>query len=398
MQSRMVREGTVGLLIVAGLSVFGGLLLWLRGFNPTSRSFSITAEFERINGVQQGAAVRYRGVTVGRVTRISPGPNGVEVQIEITPADLIIPQNSELTVNQSGLLGETLLDLSPRKLLPEGAVAGTPLERNCNPDLILCQGSRIRGTIGISTDELVRATTRFAEVYSNPQFTSNINTLTKNSSSAAAEIATLSREVTSLVKSARQEVRTFSGTAQSISNAANQVAVTVGQVNDLVSANRTTLVTTLDNLNALSTDLRSTVGRFSPVIDQVTQSRVLQNLETLSANAALASANFRDVSVTLNNPNNLTLLQQTLDSARVTFQNAQKITADLDELTGDPALRDNLRRLINGLSGLVSSTNQLEQQAQMTQILADPVTAEQFRQFLAEEKAAQSQPQAVPQP
>jgi len=50
------------------------------------------------------------------------------------------------------------------------------------------------------------------------------------------------------------------------------------------------------------------------------------------------SANLRDISNALNSPTNLLVLQQTLDSARVTFQNAQKITSDLDELTGDPAL------------------------------------------------------------
>jgi len=61
------------------------------------------------------------------------------------------------------------------------------------------------------------------------------------------------------------------------------------------------------------------------------------------------------------------VLQQTLDSARVTFQNAQKITSDLDELTGDPAFRENIRQLINGLSGLVSSTQQLQQQVEVAE-------------------------------
>jgi phospholipid/cholesterol/gamma-HCH transport system substrate-binding protein len=48
----------------------------------------------------------------------------------------------------------------------------------------------------------------------------------------------------------------------------------------------------------------------------------------------------------------------------------EKITSDLDELTGDPQLRQNLRLLINGLSGLVSSTQQLEQQTQLAYTLS----------------------------
>ncbi len=373
LQPRTVREGTVGLLILVGVGLFAGLILWLKGLNPANRSFEVIADFVTINGVQVGSPVRYRGVTVGRIARISPGANGVEVRIDISPADLTIPRDSDLTVNQSGLLGETVLDILPRKEIAPGAIAGKPLERDCNRDVILCQGSRIQGTLGISTDELIRATIRFADTYSSPQFTGNVNALTKNSSVAAAEIAQLSREVTGLVRSARQEVGTFSGTARSITATANQATLTIAQVNNLLTANRTTIVSTLDNLNATSTELRSTVSRLSPVINQVQQGNLIRNLETLSANAAQASANFRDVSNTLNNPNSLTTLQQTLDSARATFENAQKITSDLDELTGDPALRDNLRKLINGLSGLVSSTQQLQQQAQVAQILSTPL-------------------------
>ncbi len=374
MRSRMVREGSVGLLILGGIGLFGGLILWLRGFNPSNRSFSVTVEFATIGGVQPGSPVRYRGVTVGKISRISPDPNGVAIQIDIAPADLIIPRDSEVTINQSGLLGETVLDIVPRKILPDGVVAAKPLDRDCNKEIILCEGSQINGALGISTDELVRASIKFANVYSDPKFTGNITALTKNSSDAAAQIVILSKEVTGLVKSAKQEIGTFSGTAKSISKAADQFGLTIGQVNSLVTANRATLVSTLDNLNQTSGQLRLTVTRLSPTLDRIQQGQLIQNLETLSANAAQASTNLRDASVRLNNPANLTVLQQTLDSARATFQNAQKITADLDELTGDPQLRDDLRKLIKGLSGLTSSTQQLQQQAQVAQVLAPYAT------------------------
>ena len=362
-------------MILAGVGLFGVLVLWIKGLNPANRSFTIFADFATINGVQTGSAVRYRGVNVGRIANIVPGANGVEVKIEIGRADLVIPKESDLSVNQTGLLGETVLDITPRKDIAEGSVSGKPLDRSCDREQILCENSRIKGVIGISTDELIRATIRFADAYSSPQFTGNINTLTKNSSVAAAEVAQLSREVTGLVKSARIEVGTFSATAKSVKTTADQATLTISQVNDLITANRSTLVSTLDNLSATSGELRTSVARLSPILNQVEGSKLISNLETLSANAAQTSANLRDVSVTLNNPTTVTMLQQTLDSARATFENTQKITSDLDELTGDPKLRENLKRLINGLSGLVSSTQQLQQQAQIAQILASPPLA-----------------------
>jgi phospholipid/cholesterol/gamma-HCH transport system substrate-binding protein len=155
----------------------------------------------------------------------------------------------------------------------------------------------------------------------------------------------------------------------SASQAADEFTVTARQINVLIDANRYSLAATLDNINQTSAQLRSTVQSLDQATTRVTQGDLLRNLEALSVNAAQASANLRDASQSLNNPANLTMLQQTLDAARDTFLNARKITAELDDLTGDPAFRDNLRNLINGLSRLLSSTQQLQQQARVTQLL-----------------------------
>ena len=104
------------------------------------------------------------------------------------------------------------------------------------------------------------------------------------------------------------------------------------------------------------------VKSLSPILSRVENGKLLDNLETLADNGAKASANLKNLSTTLNNPVTLLGLAQTLDSARVTFQNTQKITTELDQVTGDPKFRQNLLRLINGLSKLVSSSQTLDQQ------------------------------------
>lgn len=363
MRSRTIREGSVGLLILLGLGLFAGLILWLRGLTPGNRSFKVTVNFSSIAGLQQGASVRYRGVTVGNISAIRPGPNGVEVDLEISPADLVIPKDVRVEASQSGLIGETYLEITPKTPLPVGTVTALPLERDCNPQLIICNESRLQGQIGISPDELIRYSIQFAQLYSDPQFFNNLNSATKNVAVAAASVAELSREFSSLARSTRQEVGALSASARAVGQLATQA-------NSLLVENRSTLVSTLNNLSLTSLQLRSTVNSLNPVVSRVQQGELLRNLETLSANAAQASANLRDFSNAANDPTNIVLLQQTLDSARATFQNAQKITADLDELTGDPTFRQNLRNLVNGLSGLVSSTQQLQQQTQVAQILA----------------------------
>jgi phospholipid/cholesterol/gamma-HCH transport system substrate-binding protein len=408
MRSRTFREGSVGLLLLAGLGVFGLILLWLNRVTTSQRSYKVIIEFANATGMQRGTLVRYRGVRVGSVSKIQPGLNNVEVEVEISQPELRIPRNVLVEANQSGLISESIIDITPKATLIQATDLAKPTDKNCNPQIILCNGSRLKGQVGISVDELIRSSTALSVAYSNPNFYNNVNKTLENASQAAASVAGLSRELQVLSKNAQQQLGTFSATAnsvqratdklstsadqtvnqfgttarqfsttatefsataKSISSTANQAKSLVTNLDNLVVTNRSTLVGTLNNLSQASNQLRTTVGSLSPSVNRFTQGKLLENLETLSANAAEASTTLRDATKTLNDPNNRLLLQQTLDSARVTFENSQKITSDLDELTGDPAFRNNLRQLVNGLSTLVSSTEQMQQQMQIADTL-----------------------------
>lgn len=440
MRSRTLREGSVGLLILAGLLVFGGLVLWIRGLAIGNRSYKFVASFGNVAGMKEGAAVRYRGVDVGQIKAIQAQTNGVAATIEIEPADLLIPRDALIEANQSGLVGETTIDITPVKPLPANALSFNPLDSQCNSKLVICDEDRVEGRIGVSFIELLRGGTRLTELYTSPEFYNNVNTLTRNASTAATSVAQLSGELSLLSRSVRQEIGNFSEAANSVTTAANRTTTQFGvaanrisitadkagatldkagatldkagatfdkagttvqrvgntadrtaiqlnqllsSTNSLIGTNRSKLVRTLDNVSQASEQLGGLLGRVTSTVDQVnstvgnlntTAGRIdveglLGNLQTLSANAAEASANLRDISTALNSPENVLVLQQTLDSARATFENTQKITADLDELTGDPAFRNNLRDLVNGLGNLVSSTEQLEQQVQVAREL-----------------------------
>jgi phospholipid/cholesterol/gamma-HCH transport system substrate-binding protein len=394
MRSRTVREGSVGLLVLMGLGVFGLIVVWLNRVTASRSTYKAIVEFANAGGMQKGATVRYRGVKVGNISAIRPMVNNIEVEIEIAPPDLIIPSNVVVEANQSGLISESIIDITPKASLPTGVTIAKPLDKNCNPELIICHNSRLKGQIGISLDELIRSTTELATVYNDPKFYRNVNRLLESSTTAATSLTSLSRDLQVLSKNAQGQLNTFSSTATSVQRATNQLTTsstrTVNELgsaarqfsltatqasqlltnlDNLVTSNRSTLVGALNNITETSNQLRTTFGTLSPAVNRLTQGEIIKNLETLSANAAQASTNLRDATNSLNDPKNAVLLQQTLDSARVTFENTQKITSDLDELTGDPNFRNNLRQLVNGLSGLVSSTQQIEQQAKVAATL-----------------------------
>ncbi|MCX7593240.1 MAG: MlaD family protein [Fischerella sp.] len=400
MRSRTFREGSVGLLLLLGGGVFVAIILWLNRFTVARSSYKAFVEFANASGMQKGSVVRYRGVRVGNISAIRPGPNNVEVEIEIANPNLIIPRDVRIEANQSGLISESIIDITPESTLPPGTVVAKPLDRDCDPSIIVCDRSRLQGQTGISFDELIRSSTNLATLYAQPRVYENLNEALENTSNAAAQVAVLSREITSLTRTAQKQLNNFSTAATSVANTANKLSIstneavnqfgitaksissTANQANQLlknldtlVTTNRSSLVAALNNITETSNQLRTTVAGLSPTLNRLTRGELVKNLETLSANAAQASANLRDASQALNDPKNLLVLQQTLDSARVTFENAQKITSDLDELTGDPTFRENLKQLVNGLSSLVSSTQQMQQQVEVATTLDAVKTA-----------------------
>ena len=383
MRARTIREGSVGLLILLGIGLFGGLVLWLRGFNPANRPYQLIAEFDDTMGVQIGTPVMYRGVSVGRVMSITPQSNIVDVGLEITAKELRIPNEVLVETVESGLIGEVSVEITPLTELSEAAEQIYPRDQACDSSTILCDGDRLRGEIGPSYEALLRSTTSLMELYADPEVLENLKGVLENVSEATAQASVLTREATqltqtvgnelpSILEAARTATGAATGAALEIQSTVEQFSLTANDINSLVGDNRVVLVDTLGNLQATSLQLRNAVDALGPTIQS---GELIGNLETLLLNAAQASEDLGTITASLNTPTNLVLIQQTLESARDALSSAQKVMADVDELTGDPDLRRQVRELINGLGTLVSSTDSLAQQTEVAKLLEPLGTA-----------------------
>jgi phospholipid/cholesterol/gamma-HCH transport system substrate-binding protein len=405
MQSRAVREGSVGLMLIAGLGVFGAIFLWLRGLTPGSQTYNVIAQFDRAPGMQPGAVVRFRGIRVGKVTRIEPGVNGVDVVMQMDDPNLVMPKDVAVEVSQTGLIGEPVVEITPRNRV---AINASSIAKALDPNLILCNNAKVNGQIGASFNELIQKATKLVDIYNNPEVVRNLNNtliktgnaaedfsrLSKNLSKVSNDFSSLPKSVESGLKNLSAKADTLTGsidrTTTKFGQTADKFNVTAGEltataaeykklatsVNSLVAENRKTFASTLNNFDKLSVDLRKTVNAVNPsivklnnTVAKINTDKLARDLEGVLSNANQTSLNLKNITANLNDPKTLVVLQQTLDSARSTFQNTQKITADLDELTGSPEFRSNLRNLVNGLGKLVSSTEQLEQQAKLAQTI-----------------------------
>jgi phospholipid/cholesterol/gamma-HCH transport system substrate-binding protein len=417
MRSRSVREGSVGLLILVGLGLLGGITIWLRGLEVGRTSYSAIVEFENANGMSIGAPVRYRGVNVGKIVAIEPGTNGIDVKLQISPVELLIPKDAVVKANQSGLISQTAIDIIPLRPLSSQAQTLSPISQECDSTEIVCDRDRLQGEAGATIDDLLISTVRLSEVYGSPEFAANLNRLLATAETTAVNVAQLSTELQQLSRLMRQQLPQLTGTARAtsvtlnttaleIGDAANRVAGTLegfsgtvqeyeatarslnslsNNLNLLIDENRASLTGTLASVRETSESLQDLVTAFRPTanglntaLDPASIEQLIDNLEVLVANSSEASANLRDLSASFNDPTLILELQQTLNSARETFENTRKITSEIDDLTGDPSFRENLRRLVNGLGNLLSSTQELEQQIQLAQAL------ESYRQTVQE--------------
>ena len=370
MRARAIREGSVGLLILMAVGLFGGLVLWLRGLNPGQKSYRATFVFENTLGMQAGTNVRYRGVAVGQVLSITPTPNDVEVAVEIASNDLRIARDAAIQVNQSGLIGDTTVDITPTRPLTPQELEVNPSGPDCPGQTVICNGDRLSGSVGASYESLIRSAEGLANAFADPEIIANLKATLDNAVVLTESANVLSTELTDLSQQLQTDLGPLVASANratdNIGNAAAEFEVTGTEINQLVVANRDTLTTTLDNINRSTANLETITATLSP---EIQNSDFIANLDRLSADAAVAAADLRSITSTFSTPENLVMLQQTLDSARSVFQSAHKVLADVDELTGDPTLRNNLRDLINGLSTLVSLTNQLDQASQVAEAL-----------------------------
>ena len=384
MRSRTFKEGSVGLIIVGGIALFGALALWIRGFKFGEESYTIVADFPDVNGMRLGDGVRYRGLRVGQIEEISPRANGVDVVISIDSEDLLIPGNSTIKARNSGLIGETFIDIVPKSNLSAQSKNLSPIGDKCDPAEIICDNARIQGEQAITLDDILPYTYRFSKAYGEPEFVAKVDQTVQNSALAAREIANLSRNSSILVQELQKEVNSIStitqtlddvakntsteliATAQTYQETAKQINQLTQSVDSLIAQNKTNLTTTLNSIGTTSDRLQDLVTKIDKTVDTADTQKLAANLETLTNNAAVASENLKNISEGFGNQESVVSLQQTLDSARVTFDNAQKITSDLESITGDPAFLENFRTLVDGLSNLVSTTEQLDRQFETT--------------------------------
>jgi len=106
----------VGILTLSALLILVFTVMWVKG-RSISAGERITIAFKDINGLRAGSGVQMMGVRIGQVEsltpKISPDNSFVELKFVVTEPNIKIPKASSISIQQSGIIGEQFLEITP---------------------------------------------------------------------------------------------------------------------------------------------------------------------------------------------------------------------------------------------------------------------------------------------
>ena len=108
----------VGILTLIAVAILVFSVMWLKG-RAISSGNRITVTFEDVDGMRAGSGVQIMGLRVGQIEEIvpviTPDNSYVNVKFVITEPGVKIPIGSEISIQQSGIIGEKFIEITPPK-------------------------------------------------------------------------------------------------------------------------------------------------------------------------------------------------------------------------------------------------------------------------------------------
>eukprot|EP00210_Caulerpa_lentillifera_P007115 g6807.t1 len=292
MGRRSFWEGGVGAFLVIGAGICVWLVTWVKGTQlRQGKPYTVTFTFPQASGITVGTPVRIRGVRIGGAIQVKPKLEAVEVKVEVHDHSVVIPKNSIIEANQSGLISEPFIDITPQVPIPQNQYG--PLDMDCAEEgLVACNGSTLKGEQGVCLDDLVYMCTKLARQFD------------------------------------QQGVDGFFKAAESVSAA-------------------------LDTAQPLIDRSSQLVEELTPLLNELRSGGLVQDVESLSKSIALAASHAEELQRAILDHDNVEALRESVKTLTSTLKSVERMASDASVFTGDRRVMSSLKRLIEAMSRMM---------------------------------------------
>jgi len=226
------------------------------------------------------------------VLAIKPSLERVDAVVEMADEKEVIPRNARIEANQSGLIMDPLIDITPQLPLP--AIRYGPNDMRCAGEgAIVCHKERVVGAPGVSLDDLVYVGTKIARQIDMEGFDRMLDT---------ADVA-------------QRAIRDAEPLLKYCAQLAEQLV---------------------------------------PMVEEMKDGTLLKSIESLSSTAAAAARDVHSLTADVMTEENVVALKESVRTLTETLKHVESISGDLSKMSGDRAIQNNLKQLIEALSKVLS--------------------------------------------
>lgn len=318
----------VGVLVLAGLTIFFIAMLWLPSFWRWRRGQWFVVEFHKAMGLEKGSEVLVQGMRVGTVddVQLKP-PSTIRVVVRLErPVPVYHPPASHITIRMGTLIGQPYVDIMNRKV-------GRIIEK----------GETVRGVDPVSWEELIPQASELAQslnaVLGVPQVQQDLRSAITDLSAAARSLRAL------LASVSVEDVRAVTANLRRVSQRLNALAS-----DQRLDAMLSHVETATRQIAGLLSDPRLKQGIPQTVQEAERAVRALRQLladEKIQSDLKTLAANLRESSEGLKK-----LLSE--DGAAGELQKvlaeARQAVTTVRDLVGDPEMQRALKTTVKNLA------------------------------------------------
>ncbi len=109
---KLSNPARIGIFTMVAIFALSILIIWKTEIFMLSKGYVLIGAFNSVEGLTVGSEVRYRGLRVGKVIKIDPGPYQITINSTVD-RKIKIPDDSRLRISYDGIVGEKFLEIVP---------------------------------------------------------------------------------------------------------------------------------------------------------------------------------------------------------------------------------------------------------------------------------------------